>query len=184
MKATTKFFYDFEATGLERDCNPISLGIMGTYVNHDTGVFKKGTFYAEFTDYSIEKCNDWVKENVISKISYPDEKMNSVEHYHAKGDYNYIKKELHQWLEHFGYGEKYFWADCDLIDKPLLTELLSGSLNLPFGIKYYNFFDFNTLLKSKEQNLENSRYSSNHNALEDAIQLCNLYYKLENEGKI
>ena len=177
MRPTTRFFYDFEATGLQRDCDPISIGIVETYVNHGKSIYETRTFYAEFTDYDINKCDNWVKENVISKLHL--EKTNDP--WNIKDTKIEIKKALLKWISHRDCSEAEFWADCDLIDRPLLQELLGGSLYLPFGIKYYNFFDINTILKNTGWDLSLPRYEDQttpHNALFDAQQLKNLYYKI------
>lgn len=52
-------FFDTEFTGLHKDTNLISIGI----VSEDG---KK--FYAEFCDYDRTKCDDWILENVISNL--------------------------------------------------------------------------------------------------------------------
>lgn len=52
-------FFDTEFTGLRKDTTFISLGIVS-----DNG--KK--FYAEFTDYNVEQCDEWIKENIINNL--------------------------------------------------------------------------------------------------------------------
>ena len=54
-------FFDMEFTGLHRNTTPISLGM----------VTEKGdTFYAEFTDYDIYQCDDWIRENILEKLLF------------------------------------------------------------------------------------------------------------------
>lgn len=52
-------FFDMEFTGLRKDTTPISIGIIS-----ENG--KK--FYAEFSDYDREQCDEWIKENVINHL--------------------------------------------------------------------------------------------------------------------
>lgn len=55
-----KLFFDCEFTGLHKNTTLISLGI----VSED---YK--TFYAEFFDYDIDQCDEWIKENVIKNLT-------------------------------------------------------------------------------------------------------------------
>ena len=59
-----KIFFDFEFTGLTIKTTPISLGMI-TEDGHK--------FYAEFNDYDKSQCDEWINENVISKLLYNDE---------------------------------------------------------------------------------------------------------------
>ena len=52
-------FFDMEFTGLRKNTTPISIGIVS-----ESG--KK--FYAEFSDYDREQCDEWIKENVINHL--------------------------------------------------------------------------------------------------------------------
>lgn len=184
----TKIYYDFEATSVSRDADIVSVGLVAV-----TGKEIK-TFYAEFTDFSIGKCDDWVKENIVSKLqfSYFDGQedlynITSRTSDNPKGNdiykgYNKIMQgntlqigtELKQWLSQFQSIE--FWADFDVIDKPMLIDLISNwdvqhikhktiykdehvgfgysehNVGLPRhlpNIKYDHFFDLHTYLKIK-----------------------------------
>lgn len=53
-------YFDTEFTGLHKDATLISLGI----ISEDNQ-----RFYAEFADYDIKQCDDWIKENVLSNLS-------------------------------------------------------------------------------------------------------------------
>ena len=46
-------FFDTEFTGLQKDTDLISIGLI---------TWGGSTFYAEFTDYRKELCDDWIKE--------------------------------------------------------------------------------------------------------------------------
>lgn len=53
-------YFDCEFTGLHKDTTLISLGIISD---------DNQRFYAEFADYDINQCNDWIKENVINNLT-------------------------------------------------------------------------------------------------------------------
>jgi len=55
-------FFDTEFTGLHQNTTLISIGI----VSEDN---KK--FYAEFADFDIDQCNNWIKENVLRNLYLP-----------------------------------------------------------------------------------------------------------------
>lgn len=52
-------YFDCEFTGLHRNTTLISLGI----VSEDGR-----KFYAEFTDYDRNQCDEWIKENVLNNL--------------------------------------------------------------------------------------------------------------------
>lgn len=67
-----------EFTSLSPDAQIISLGIVSDDYTitrgilrqtHGRGTLRTNTFYAEFSDFDIERCDDWVKENVVKKLS-------------------------------------------------------------------------------------------------------------------
>ncbi len=60
-----KFYIDTEFSERPGTIDLISIGI----------VCENGaTFYAESTSFNPEKCNPWVKENVLTKLKFPREK--------------------------------------------------------------------------------------------------------------
>lgn len=77
---TINLYFDFEFTSLSPDAQPISLGIISdetgfTFPNPEPKtvtmkdripIYK--SFYAEFSDFDLNRCDDWVKENVVSKL--------------------------------------------------------------------------------------------------------------------
>jgi hypothetical protein len=73
---TINLFFDFEFTSLSPDAQPISLGIVSDETeyysrsdyNKKDPIFDKLMFYAEFSDFDINRCADWVKKNVVSKL--------------------------------------------------------------------------------------------------------------------
>ncbi|MFW9597502.1 MAG: hypothetical protein ACMV0Y_06075 [Paludibacter sp.] len=60
---TKLIFFDIEFTSLSPDAQIISLGVIS-----DCGK----SFYAEFTDFDISRCDDWVRNNVVSKLQNID----------------------------------------------------------------------------------------------------------------
>ena len=57
-----KLFFDTEFTGLHKDTTLISIGI----VSEDGR-----KFYAEFSDFDIRQCDNWIKENVLRNLYLP-----------------------------------------------------------------------------------------------------------------
>lgn len=89
MKAINLFF-DMEFTSLSPDAQVISLGIVSEDIMNPDNLAKEWldsdnpymplasellgksskSFYAEFTDFDTNRCDDWVKENVVGKLKY------------------------------------------------------------------------------------------------------------------
>jgi hypothetical protein len=168
----TKIFYDFEATSLSRDCDPISVGLVAVTNN----VIK--TFYAEFNDYNTKKCDKWVIDNIVSKMvfsncsvyySFNENTIQKYDHINLKADKESVKTVINKWLSQFNNVE--FYADNDLIDRPLLVDLIADwdynienvwlednqevqvhKVGIPLyqpNINYDKFFDLNTLFSCK-----------------------------------
>lgn len=109
---TINIYFDFEFTSLSTDAQPISLGIVSETVHKndfreiDFGCtweelqkLPKPSFYAEFSDFDLNRCDDWVKENVVNKLilgkkEFPKEKV-VVKHidFIDRGDYLLYQKE-------------------------------------------------------------------------------------------
>lgn len=155
----TKIFYDFEATSVSRDADMISVGLVA-----DLGTPKVKSFYAEFTDFSLDKCADWVKENVVGRL-FLEHKLYSYEYLKSasildsyvemRENTKTVSMLLKQWLSQFE--EIEFWADYDNKDRTYLQELIGDWTNYMIGgvpehlpnIKYDHFFDLHTLFKIK-----------------------------------
>lgn len=228
----TTIYYDFEATGVSKDADCISVGLLAvTEINkwkhdvdyddvvgfiqypydklcHKLSVNKNQfntlqdkenyanklisdnyrpcleikTFYAEFTDFNINKCDDWVKENIISKL-YLEGRDYAIGNQNDDcwGDKETVSKYLKQWLSQFDSVE--FWADFPIIDAPMLIDLIAdwnlqplpkledgkgswimGSKQHKIGlpkhlpnIRYDQFFDLHTLFKIKGIDTDISR---------------------------
>ena len=168
MKNKTKIFYDFEATGVARSADPVSVGLVAvTYLNEHqhtvdlAAMFNRAenklesvkslfteqvpivdikTFYAEFDDFNSDKADDWVKENIVGKLQQVIKepvtdnsfffKNNDPNNIFIQGNTNQISKELKEWLSQFE--EIEFWADFDIIDKPMLVDLLADWTLQPY----------------------------------------------------
>jgi len=125
-----KYIYlDFEMTGLSLKDDPISLGI----------ICDDSIFYAEFNDYDVSKCDDWVNENVIKNLSWNklDRCVKSVSkhathHYLMKDNTEEIRDALTLWLETVRDNKNIcVVVDCGYFDMAHFCNLFGGSLNLP-----------------------------------------------------
>lgn len=140
MKKQINLFFDFEFTSLSPDAQPISLGIVSdtfwdSKLSDDDTPYSK-SFYAEFSDFDLNRCDNWVRLNVVGKLKY------MLSHYHAKhvmcgsinsdnlpkcpdfcisskdgltqclGDTYNIKRHLKKWLEQFKDYDIQFICDC------------------------------------------------------------------------
>lgn len=119
-------FFDTEFTGLQKDTDLISIGL----VSWDGQIF-----YAEFTDYREELCDGWIKNNVISNLVMNDPAREAAmfgdnkQHYY-KGTRKEIAQKLADWLS--GFGEMItLVSDVCHYDMVLLLDLFGGGLNLP-----------------------------------------------------
>lgn len=133
-------YFDTEFTGLVPRTTLISLGIVA-----DDG--KK--FYAEFTDYKKELCDDWIKKNVIKNLAQyqnPDiMHLEFTQFYdylmehddeirYAVGNTLWIKRCLTEWLDIcFKKDEMFqFVGDVAHYDFYLLqNQLFEGAFSMP-----------------------------------------------------
>lgn len=122
MKPTINLYLDFEFISLSPDAQPISLGIVsddcpnddnhdGDCDRHPKGCPFPKSFYAEFTDFDIERCDDWVKENVVSKLG----KYTGNSAY-CRGDKKAIIDYLKEWLSQFSGYDIQIVVDCGTWD--------------------------------------------------------------------
>ena len=135
-------YFDTEFTGLVPDTTLISIGMIS-----ETGRY----FYAEFTDYNRDLCDDWIKENVLSNLwalpTYiPKNESETIndDFQYVRGNSAYIANELEKWLLITAYGEgRYADIACPRIqlvsdvchyDMTLLCNLFGGAMNLPANV--------------------------------------------------
>ena len=170
---TTRIYFDTEFTGLHQNTTLISLGMISECGKE---------FYAEFTDYDKFQVDDWLQENVISKLILPhDLGGNGIGVDGYVGDKLFIRTELERWLSQFERIE--IWSDCLSYDWVLFCQLWGHAFNIPKNI-YYIPFDICTSFKEKGIDPDINRekfglsehYSEmpKHNALWDArvIKAC------------
>lgn len=113
-------FFDIEFTGLHQYTTPISLGMVTE--NGDT-------FYAEFTDYDINQCDDWIRENVLENLLFNEESnfYKFSANPRMKNRYRYISSMLNEWLERVRKGEDIqFVSDVCHYDMMLLIDLITN----------------------------------------------------------
>ena len=196
-----KIFFDCEFTGLFKDNNLISIGLISN---------NNRTFYAEFNDYNKDQLSDWLRNNVINNLIFQAPKLVSEEeHYSAtrtkdnlkgndlyssyniemRGDSAKIKKELLRWLNQFD--EIEFVSDVSHYDFVLLIDLLFGNaLKMPsnmcadcFNINQLIAEHYNITLKeafdlSREEIIKKNNISiegKKHNSLYDAKVIKEIY---------
>jgi len=171
----TKIFFDTEFTGLHQKTTLISIGLIS-----DTG--KK--FYAELDDFDNSQVDEWLEENVTSKlfIRNPEVVIPDDIEYHI-GNMDHIKKALLEWLSRFD--EVEMWSDCLAYDWVLFSEIFGHAFNIPENV-YYIPFDICTLFKVMDVDPDIGRESFadigdsdfKHNAIWDAQVIKACYDKL------
>ena len=169
----TKIFFDTEFTGLHQKTTLISIGLVA-----ETGE----TFYAELTDYDKSQVNDWVRDNVIAKLTLQNEGyVGPYESMNVRGNSELVQTKLRDWLNQFEQVE--MWSDCLAYDWVLFNNIFGTAFDIPKNV-YYIPFDICTLFKIKGIDPDISRekfgcgedYAEmpKHNALWDArvIKMC------------
>lgn len=143
---------DTEFTSLQQNADLISLAL----VSEDGK-----EFYAEFTDYNLEKAgNDkqWIVENVIGKlILSKDNESRNLDKMYIRGNRAEVTSALKIWLNQFGTKKDdkgniiphiRIWADVPHYDWVLFCELFGGARKIPPQI-HYMAMDLATLLLCK-----------------------------------
>jgi hypothetical protein len=176
-----KIFFDTEFTGLHKDTTLISIGLVA-----DDG----RTFYAEFNDFKTIYVDDWIRENVIKKLTYTgvfQVNEGTKENVSYKSFGENIRQKLSEWLSQFETVE--MWSDCLSYDWVLFCDLFGHAFNIPKNV-YYIPFDICTLFKVKGIDPDISRekfvfgevyhemVAQKHNALYDAQLIKACYEKL------
>jgi hypothetical protein len=181
----TILFFDTEFTGLNKQADLISLGIV-------TGDGKH--FYAEMNDFDKSKCTSFVSQEVLPKLRFYDKVANNVflktdpYDFNVLGDKKLVKRSLLEWLNKLPKGDKIFVGDVVMWDWILLHDLMAedvdGMPQLPKGVSYIPT-DLATILRNKGVNpdVDRQQYCGRqltklHNALEDAKLTMWCWYKL------
>lgn len=177
----TKIFFDCEFTGLQKNTDLISIGIIDEDGN---------SFYAEFNDYKKELVTDWIQKNVIDNLFFNH--VHTIEHKHLligckehsmKGNKEEVAEAIRQFISK--YDEVEIWSDCLAYDWVLFCDLFGHALNIPSNV-YYIPFDICTAFKmkgidpdiSREQFANVDDIGNKHNALYDAIVIKACYENL------
>lgn len=181
-----KLFFDTEFTGLHQFTSLISIGI----VAEDIGA----TFYAEFTDYDKSRVDDWLQDNVISKLIYNGRDSfakrvgNGIQ---MRGTTEEVREELGKWLSQFNQTGVEIWSDCLAYDWVLFNQIFGHAFSIPDYV-YYIPFDICTVFKMKgiDPDINREEYAGEHaglgdgykhNALHDAMIIQRCYKKLMKE---
>ena len=185
-----KIFFDTEFTGLHKDTTLVSIGI----------VDENGrSFYAEFSDYDKDQCDDWIKENVIKHLylgNYEHIEI-SDNHISVYGNKKFIKEKVEKWLSE--YNEVNLISDCCHYDMVLFIDIFGSAFDLPKNVnpachdinqdiaKKFSISEKEAFDLSREKIIENhnlfSGNSSNkifitgdkHNSLYDAKVIKEIY---------
>lgn len=149
-----KIFFDEEFTGLHKDTTLISIGLISS---------DGRSFYAEFNDYDIKQCNEWINKKVLPNLSKTIDELSSIADINVDGDINEIRTELIKWIDQFDTVE---WvSDVCHYDMVLLIDLLyQDGIDLPYDrvssvchdinqdiAKFYNVSDMDAFNISREQ---------------------------------
>lgn len=174
-----KIFFDTEFTGLHKNTTLISIGLIDE---------NDRSFYAEFIDYDISQCDDWINEHVINNLKFKhrtgcwiDENEDET---YCKGYKEFIADKLKQWLKY--YDDIELISDCCHYDMVLLIDLFDSALSTPFVpvchdinediADRYTLGNVNKAFDINRESLLNTPISGNkHNALYDAKVIKTLY---------
>lgn len=92
------------------------------------------SFYAEFSDFDINRCDDWVKDNVVGKLMFNEKEVhtqlkdNTLE---IKNITSEIISAIKGWLEQFQDYEIQFVCDCGTFDWYHLLQLIGEWEEIP-----------------------------------------------------
>ena len=180
-----KIFFDTEFTGLHKNTELISIGLIAENGN---------TFYGEITNYDKSQVDNWIQENVINNLKHHGHYMikESKENYEISMDFEDVSFALNKWLEQFDTVE---WvSDVCHYDMVLLIDLLTNhgsALDLPYEkissvchdinqdiAEAYYISEISAFDKSREGILKDSKIEitgEKHNSLYDAKVIKAIY---------
>lgn len=175
-----KLFFDTEFTGLIRNTELISIGI----IDEDGR-----SFYAEINDYDNSLITPWIQENVIDNLILGDgfTVIRTPMYFSLNGSKEEISKSLNNWLSEYDKVE--FISDCNSYDHVLLVDLITNggsALDMPEFISpychdinqdiaiYYNVSNEEAFNMSREK-IANTNADGKHNALKDAVDIKKIY---------
>ena len=183
-----KIFFDTEFTGLHKNTELISIGLIAENGN---------TFYGEITNYDKSQVDDWIQENVINNLKYNGHHIieETKESYEISMNFEDVSLALNKWLKQFDTVE---WvSDVCHYDMVLLIDLLTNhgsALDLPYGkinsachdinqdiAEAYHISEILAFDKSREEILKESKIEitgEKHNSLYDAKVIKAIYEHL------
>ena len=146
-KNEIKLFVKFQFTSLSPDAQLISLGIVSDNIlsklkigedlplggklqekTETKRIESTKSFYAEFSDFDINRCDKWVKKNVVEKLKYkdsrPDHKDWFWDKYDSKENLEIASSYLKHWLTQFKDYNITFVCDCGTYDFYWLAQLI------------------------------------------------------------
>ena len=137
-----KIFFDLEFTGLHKLTTPISIGLVCEDGNK---------FYAEFTDYDKFQIDNFLRSEVISKLTLQDYNFDKdydpdATEVYVKGDVDLIYATLNAWLLQYEEDGVEMWGDVLAYDWVLFINIFGNGLALPKFIDYIPM-DLSTALK-------------------------------------
>ena len=177
-------FFDTEFTKLSKEGQLISIGLVTEDGKH---------FYAEFTDFDLNKCTSFVKTDVIPNLKFYNKMPNKTFvktdpfDYNVLGATKLIKDHLAIWLKNFRKYQITFVADVLMYDWVLFVDIIAdiyGDMPIfPKNINYIpidlaNLFTFKGLDADLNRQEYLTKTFKQHNALEDAKQCMFCYNKL------
>lgn len=182
-------FFDTEFTGLRKDTTLISIGIIAENGKR---------FYAEFSTYRENQCDDWIRENVLKHTILDGndilaarlgEDSNTTVILGSKAD---IRYELGKWLKQFD--KVQFVSDVCHYDFVLLIDIFGTAFDLPENVcaachdinqdiaKNYIISEQKAFYKSREEIVMelcgHEVEGQKHNALYDAEVIRAIYEEI------
>ena len=183
-----KIFFDTEFTGLHKNTELISIGLIAENGN---------TFYGEITNYDKSQVDDWIQKNVINNLKHNGHHIieETKESYEISMNFEDVSFALNKWLKQFDTVE---WvSDVCHYDMVLLIDLLTNhgsALDLPYGkinsachdinqdiAEAYHISEILAFDKSREEILKDSKIEitgEKHNSLYDAKVIKAIYERL------
>ena len=185
-----KVFFDTEFTGLHQNTTLISIGL----VSEDGR-----TFYAEFNDYDETQVDDWLRDNVITKLRFSEPPEGEMEHWswskqsvEMRGDSKTIARYLEDWFQELLSGPVSWvdyngneperieepsielWSDCLSYDFVLFNQLWGHAFNIPKCV-YYIPFDICTMFKTQgiDPDINREQFANNIDLENDEVEKHN-----------
>jgi 3' exoribonuclease, RNase T-like len=153
-KQPIKIFFDTEFIDNGKTIDLISIGMV-----KETGE----TLYLISHEFDINNCDDWLKENVISKLKYEP---------------RYTREEIkNQIIEFVGERDVEFWAYYASYDWVAFCQLFGRMVDLPDN---YSFWcrDLKQEINRLDFDISTVEKINSHNALDDAKWNMGIFKKL------